>query len=223
MAQQLITSVTPDPRRPGAARVHGAAGRVWTVSREAVQVLGAAAGAPLSEGLESALDSAAETEGALRAALRSLTRRAFARRDLARRLRQKSHAEPAVAGALDQLDRTGLLDDTRFAIGYVETRAARGRGPARLRRDLGAMGVSSQDIDTALRQLWPEGGPDDETPRALAKKRLRRLPGLSREVQRRRLLAFLARRGYTGDTARKAVAEAMKAATPEAEGVARRA
>ncbi len=220
MAELHVTSVTLDPRRPGAARIHATDGRVWTVARETAQACGATQGAPLTAALESALDAAAETEGALRAALRVLARRSFARRDLARRLRQKSHSDHAVAGALEHLERTGLLDDARYALGYVETRANRGRGPARLRRDLGAMGVSSQDIDAALRQRWPEGGPSDDTPRALAQKRLRRMVNLPREVQRRRLLAFLARRGYTGDTARKAVADALKGA---ADGVRREA
>lgn len=209
MSDTQITAVTPDPRRPGAARVHAAGNRFWTVSHDAVQQLALSPGTTVSASLEAALDLAAEVEGAFRAALRALARRAYARSDLGRRLRQKAHSAPAVEGALEQLDRSGLLDDLRFATSYVETRAVRGRGPMRLRRDLGLMGVSREDIDTALRRTWPEGGPGEETPRLLASRRLARLPRLPRDALRRRLLAFLARRGYTGDTARKAVGEAL--------------
>ena len=48
---------------------------------------------------------------------------------------------PRVEAALERVAQLGLLDDAAFAQSYVETRAARGRGPARLVRDLMAMGV----------------------------------------------------------------------------------
>jgi len=51
------------------------------------------------------------------------------------------------------------------------------------------------DVDNGLRAL------------ELARTRAGRLAKLPRVAQRRRLLAFLARRGYTGDIAHKAVSQ----------------
>ena len=113
--------------------------------------------------------------------LTALERRSFARVDLGRRLIRKGHPRPAVDAALERAAGLGLLDDIEFARTYVQTRAARGRGPARLTRDLMAMGVERGLIDQAL-----------------AAKRVAQLGDLPRQVKRRRVLAYLARRGFAG-------------------------
>ena len=96
------------------------------------------------------LGELADEEGAFRTLLRALERRAFASADLGRRLARKGHRPDAVASALARAGALGLLDDAAFARDFVETRAARGRGPARLTRDLLAMGVDRRHIDAAL-------------------------------------------------------------------------
>ena len=53
----------------------------------------------------------------------------------------------AVEAALERATGLGLLDDAAYARNYVQTRAARGRGPSRLIRDLLAMGVQRSLID----------------------------------------------------------------------------
>ena len=45
----------------------------------------------------------------------------------------------------------------------------------------------------------------------LARKRSGQLSGVPREARKRRLLAFLARRGYTGEAARAAVQQVLRA------------
>jgi regulatory protein len=125
-------------------------------------------------------------------------RRSFARADLGRRLRRKGHAAEAVEAALGRLGERGYLDDAAFAANYVETRAARGRGPLRLRRDLAAMGVERSVIDRALAAHADASDAAGDLPRTLAAKRAAQLGDLPRHVRRRRVLAYLARRGYSG-------------------------
>jgi regulatory protein len=103
-----------------------------------------------------------------------------------------------VLTALERASALGLLDDASFARDYVQTRAARGRGPARLTRDLMAMGVERGHIDRALAAEWPEGSDRTGVPSALAAKRAAQLGDLPRPVKRRRVLAYLARRGFAG-------------------------
>jgi regulatory protein len=116
-----------------------------------------------------------------------------------------------VERALERCAAMGLLDDAAFARQFVETRSARGRGPARLRRDLYAMGVAGSHVDAALAEL--PGGQEQTADRALelAAKRAGQLAGVPREARKRRLLAFLARRGYTGEAARSAVQRVLRA------------
>lgn len=203
-----ISGLVPDPRRPGAVRVQVGGGGMWTVPRDVAERERLAPGLLVDEAMAARLAEAADAEGAYRAALRALERRPFAAGELGRRLRLKGHAPAAAAAAVERLLAQGLLDDAAFARSFVETRAPRGRGPARLRRDLAAMGVAAPLIDAALAAHWPEG-PDAALPAQLARRRAARLRGLPRDAQRRRLLAFLARRGYTGPTAARAVREAL--------------
>jgi regulatory protein len=67
-----------------------------------------------------------------------------------------------------------------------------------VRRDLMAMGVARNATDAAIAAQWPDGAEDSELPLALATRRSAQLGDLPRPVKRRRLLAYLMRRGFSG-------------------------
>ena len=198
MSLPLLTALEPDPRRPGTLRVEVDGVRFGAVPETLAQTAGLAVGRAVDAELHERLTAAADAEGAFRTLLRALERRSFARVDLARRLIRKGHPRPAVDAALERAAGLGLLDDAAFARNYVQTRAARGRGPARITRDLMAMGVERGNIDNALAAEWPEGSDRTRMPSALAAKRAAQLGDLPRPVKRRRVLAYLARRGFAG-------------------------
>jgi regulatory protein len=112
-----------------------------------------------------------------------------------------------VASAVGRLLDLGLLDDAAFARQFVESRSGRGRGPSRLRRDLLALGVPDRLVDAALAAQWPGGADLALLVRPLAERRARQLGALPRAVLRRRLLAYLARRGYAGAEVGRVVAD----------------
>jgi regulatory protein len=194
----IITAVEPDPRRPGTIRLAIDGVKFGAVPREFASAAGLAVGRPVDPELQPRLAEAADAEAAYRTVLRALERRSFARRDLERRLLRKGHPGPAVEAALALAAELGRLDDPAFARDFVQTRAARGRGPGRLVRDLMAMGVERGHIDRAIAAEWPEGSDRTGVPQALASKRAAQLGDLPRPVKRRRVLAYLARRGFAG-------------------------
>ena len=198
MSLPVLTALEPDPRRPGTLRVEVDGVRFGAVPETLAQAAGLAVGRPVDAELQERLAAAADAEAAFRTLLRGLERRSFARVDLGRRLIRKGHPRPAVDAALERAAMLGLLDDAEFARNYVQTRAARGRGPARLTRDLMAMGVERGHIDAALAAEWPEGSDRSGMPSALAARRAAQLGHLPRQVKRRRVLAYLARRGFAG-------------------------
>jgi regulatory protein len=193
-----ITALDPDPGRPDALRVELDGVRFGAVPRELAAQEGLVVGRRLDPGLQERLGAAADIEAAYRTVLRALEVRSFARGDLTRRLQRKGHPRPAIDAAMARAAELGLLDDAAFARSYVETRAARGRGPSRLTRDLFSMGVDRSLIDRALAAQWPEGSDRSAVPLALAEKRASQLGSLPRPTKRRRLVAYLARRGFTG-------------------------
>jgi regulatory protein len=192
-----ITALIPELRGPGSIRIEVDGERFASVSPDVVRSHGLQVGRELDEALRARLEAAADVEAAYRTALRSIERRSFARADLGRRLRRKGHAHEAVEAALARAAEQGLLDDAAFAANYVETRSARGRGPLRLSRDLMAMGVDRGIVDRAV-AAHAGASEGSGLPLALASKRAAQLRDLPRHVKRRRVLAYLARRGYSG-------------------------
>ncbi len=204
-----ITALEPDPRMPGAVRVAVDGRLQWTVAAEAADGAGLRAGLEVTAALERLLERAADAQAAWRAVLAALARRGYARRDLARRLTQRGHPRPAVDQALDRAAAAGLLNDAEFARHYAQVKAARGRGPARLLRDLLLMGVERGVADQAIAQEWEENGTGDDMPRRLAQRRSSQLGDLPREVKLRRVKAYLARRGFSGPAISRMVREVL--------------
>ncbi len=203
-----LTALAPDPRQPGYRLVEVDRGRFASLPLEALEPLSLQLGAELTPAVLSRLRELADVEAAERAALRALARRAHARLDLQRRLVKKQHPPAAVEAALERLTIRGLLDDHRFAEQYAALRATRGKGPARLLRDLQAQGVERRTAEDAVRGALEEEGIDPALEaRAVAAKRARQLAGLPVPVRKRRLLAFLVRRGYAGMQLKELVEE----------------
>ena len=193
-----ITAIDPDPRRPDVVRVEVDGARFGTVPRELASTLELTVGRNVDPALQEQLASAADAEAAYRTVLRALEVRSYARGDLARRMLRKGHQRQAIEGALERAAALGLLDDAAFARNYVQTRAARGRGPSRLLRDLLSMGVERSLIDGAITAEWSADTDKTAMPLALATKRAAQLGALPRQVKRRRVVAYLARRGFSG-------------------------
>ena len=202
----ILTALAPDPRRPDYRLVEVDRGRFASLPAVALEPLNLVVGAELSGPVMERLQQLADLEAAHRAALRAVARRDHARFDLRRRLLQKQHPAAAIEGALDRLTAAGLLDDARFARDYASAKVGRGRGPVRLVRDLQAQGVDRRIAEEAVRSSFAA---DDVDPtrvvRALAEKRAGQLAGLPVAVRKRRLVAFLARRGFGGADVRALV------------------
>jgi regulatory protein len=202
----ILTGLAPDPRRPDYRLVEVDRGRFASLRSADLEPLNLVVGAELTEPVAGRLQELADLEAAHRAALRAVARRDHARFDLRRRLLQKQHPAAAVEGALDRLTAAGFLDDARFARDYASAKVSRGRGPARLVRDLQAQGVDRRIAEEAVHSSFAA---DDVDPtrvvRALAEKRARQLASLPAVVRKRRLVAFLARRGFGGADVRALV------------------
>lgn len=208
-----VSRIAPDLRRAGLVKVEIDEQPAFTVPATVVAALGLEAGAILSDDAEGVLGREADAEAAYRTALRSLEQRPYAMRDLARRLVLKGHPPEAADRAVVRAEQAGLIDDTAFARHYIETRFGRGRGPARLRRELQGFGVAASIIEQEVTAgVTPDAA--NERMIALIRKRTGQLEGVPVSDRKRRILAFLARRGFHGYEAVKAVEEVIGESTP---------
>ena len=93
---------------------------------------------------------------AVDAALRALRHRDLSTRELEERLRAKGFDEAERNDAVATLERTGLLDDVRFAEWRARSLAARGAGDRAVRHALALAGVPGDVVEQALEALEPE-------------------------------------------------------------------
>jgi regulatory protein len=202
-----LTALKPLPRRPGFLAIYAGAVRVGVLPVDELRALGVRAGVELDGEGEERLLLAVERGKAYDAAVRLLAVRGRSTQEIVTRLRQKGTRKDAVAHAVGQLEAAGLLDDARFAREYARMYAERGHGPARILAELSRKGVERRVAERVVAEV--EG--DDEGERrerllALARKRAAQLKGLDRETARRRLVGYLARRGYPAVEVWEAVA-----------------
>ncbi len=205
-----VTGLRPDPRAPDCLVVEVDGARFASVAADAVRELGLEKGQPLEAAQKERLNYLADVEGAKRVALRLLATRPRSVQEVLRRLRHRGHNPSAAAEIVGRLESQGLLDDRAYAEHFARVRGERGHGRSRLLTDLLAKGVDRRVAERAIdRTLELEGGDQLAKARALTEKRVRQLGALPRAKLQRRLLAFLARRGFVGREVREIVEEAV--------------
>jgi len=133
-------------------------------------------------------------------ALGLLVRREHSRKELTRKLQARGIETEAAVAAVDKLSEAGWQDDTRFAENLVRIRANTGYGPIHIRAELGTHGLDSEQIALAMDTFegdWAENA-RDLVCRRFGEAGPQELP------QRRKAADLLARRGFDGDTIRRA-------------------
>jgi regulatory protein len=81
-----------------------------------------------------------------------LARREYGLLELQKKLRRAGFYEPAAVDAVEQLRADGLQDDARFIESFVRSRISQGKGPVRIRVDLGQRGLDSALVEEGLEQ-----------------------------------------------------------------------
>jgi len=136
-------------------------------------------------------------------ALRLLSFRPRSGAEVERYLQGRGADDVAVAGVMERLRRARLVDDEAFARYWIENRGAFSpRGARSLQAELRAKGVDRARVDEALEESARDGEGEEERAYAAGLKRLRLLARLDEDAFRRRMYAFLQRRGFDYDTAR---------------------
>jgi regulatory protein len=132
--------------------------------------------------------------------LRRLTDQPRSRGELAQALARRRVPDDVATRVLDRFTEVGLIDDAAFATAWVESRQ-RGRGLAKraLAAELRAKGVDSETARAALDVV--DADDERETARRLVRRRLPSFARQDRVVAQRRLVAMLARKGYSAGLA----------------------
>src|SRR5437763_13379500 len=219
----LVTAITASPRRNGRFDVVVDGAFAATLSLEAIERLRISVGASVDERLAAALECEASIVATYDRALNMIALRARSTSELRRMLLRKGEPAENVDVAIERLVRAGFLDDGNFAKQFTRAKAVGGGlSRRRVQQELSRRGVAREVANAAIDEVFAEEHVDEEgTLEQVARKKLKSLARFDAAVQRRRLYAFLARRGYDSDdiarTLRSVMSSEARADAPAAE------
>jgi regulatory protein len=145
-------------------------------------------------------------------ALRLLGQRSYTTRNLRQKLLRKEFPAEETESLIERLAENGLLDDRKFALSFARSRlTTSSASPRRVRQLLMQKGINSAIADEAVAEVLVEEEIDTAAAlKRVASKKFATMAGLERDVIRRRLSGFLARRGYDLDEIRSVVADLLR-------------
>ena len=145
---------------------------------------------------------------ALDRAVGYLAARACSTREIEQKLLRAGYRPSTVEMVIYKLQRENLLDDADFARQWVESRQHHKLGRSRIAQELRRKGISQEEAEYALSVI----DDDDQLSGAvaLAEKAAARIkPGEDMRKAASRIAGMLARRGYSWDIAKQAIAQAL--------------
>jgi regulatory protein len=193
-----VTEIRVKSEEGGRARVY-LDGVYWLSARaEELERAGLVAGAQVSDPDEAA--RALLLEAAKSFLLRSLGARAQTERELDRKLARRGVPPEVAAEALLFVRSYGFTDDAALARQVCASVRASGYGAGRAEAKLRARGVAPDEVRAAIAEVFA-AEPEEEVERAS------RALGTRYELpeERQKAFAFLCRRGFSIDAARRAV------------------
>lgn len=194
----VITRLVVRPHQPDRVEVH-VDGRYAFVLAD-VEAAQLRVGQLLSEAEWAELRQKAAETRAFDRAVRLLGLRPRSRFEIESRLRREGLGAAAIGAALARLERLGYLDDAAFARWWVENRMRFSpRGRQALYQELRQKGVARPLIEAALGDF-----DSDEQAVAAGRRQAARWAHLAPTAFGQKMIAFLYRRGFDADTARRA-------------------
>lgn len=169
---------------------------------------------PFSEGEELDLEEYSrwllprQYPAALNKAVALLAQRAHAGGEIRQKLERAYYLEDTIDMVLYKLEKERLLNDEAFAREYAASCARRQMGRSRIRMELTRKGLPRELVDRALEELCEEEA--DEAAVLLARKLLRRHRGEDARREMQKVLAAMARRGYSYEDSRTAIEAAIR-------------
>ena len=202
----VISAIIPLARRAGRFEILVDGTAVATLSVDAIERLALSVGASI-DGVTDRIASESAQLAVYDRALNMLAFRARSSVELARLLVRKGESPEHADGAIARLQAQGLLDDAAFAQSFTRAKVLGARhSRRRVQRDLARKGVPRDVSDAAIDLVFEQEGVDQRSlVEDAARKKLRGMTKLDPAIRRRRLYAFLARRGYDGEDIRKAM------------------
>lgn len=200
MTEKRITALTVQKRNPDRVNVYLDGEFAFGLSRIVAAWL--EQGRSLSQQEIEELVQKDTSEVAFQKAIKLLDYRPRTGQEIRQKLHQKGFEPGQIEQVVERLISTHLIQDEKFAASWVESRNQfRPSSQRVLRYELRSKGIDEEIIEEAL-----QGSVEDlELAQRAAQKMVRRLSNLDWQEFRKKLSAFLARRGFSYETVAQVV------------------
>jgi regulatory protein len=196
-----VVSIIPADRRGRQVEIMLASGSVYVVASTVATDAGIAVATDLDVAAVQALLDADDLLAAKQVATRQLSYRSRSSAELRQTLHQRGFPDQIIDDVIARFTELGYLDDADFARRWIQTREQLApRGARLLRQELRQKGISADLAEEAIEEADLD---DTESAARIAERRLPRMSDLDRDTKRRRLAAYLERRGFSYDVIRK--------------------
>jgi regulatory protein len=118
--------------------------------------------------------------------------------EIRQRLKKKRFDPQIVEKTILFLKEKGFINDTYFAKAWIESRIKKPLGIRRLKQELKLKGVNKEIIDNQINAI-KEKYSEEETVAQILKEKLRKIKGIDPQKTKRRIYAYLLRRGFSPD------------------------
>lgn len=141
-----------------------------------------------------------------------LGRHSYFKKALVDKLKAKEYTEEEINFALEKLETYKYIDDTRLAEGFVrDKKRFSGKGPKYIKNALKMKGVDDETINKSLEEHYSDEEALENCRMLLSKKMdYYKRKSSDTYTLKGKLYAFLAQRGFKGDTIFKAIEEALR-------------
>jgi regulatory protein len=213
---QRVTQILEHPRKPGRYVIHVDGSEYATVSAETLAEAKMRIGVTIDDAIAARLQDASEDTAMYDRALNLLSFRARSSRELQRRLTEKGGSRERADRVIQRLRDAGLINDADFARQLTRSKLAGGASRRRVQQELFKRGVSRDVADEAVAEVVEdEGITDADSIERVARKKWRTLGDVDDATRRRRLFAFLARRGFDSSDVSRVVKQLAGEATDD--------
>lgn len=120
-------------------------------------------------------------------------------KELRQRMGKKKFNPQIIERTLSFLKDKGFIDDNYFAKTWTESRLKKPLGIRRLKQELILKGIDKIIIDTQINEI-KKNYPEEEIVARIAKDRLNKSKGCDPQKARKRVYAYLLRRGFSPET-----------------------
>lgn len=192
-----ITNITRDKHVKERFYVKVLGHESFTVSAETIVKYNLRVGQEIDEAFWQTTLIEDEKKRAVDASLKLLSFSQRSKKELVERLKLKGYSQPAVEHAIARLSELGYINDTTYAKNLILVRRSQGKGTELIKFEMKRKGIPSDVISEAIKENSLTTQSEAEQILPLARKKLTQMRNVPRDVALKRLMGFLARRGFS--------------------------